>query len=107
MPWKDGLCRFLLRRKEMDSFPKIERGFFHLTPDGWTRKDYQPFPNDRLETWAYEMECLAEDAKERACLTRTWVQPELMPQLRENLRVRFGEPMAPTPERNITLECLV
>jgi hypothetical protein len=43
----------------MDNFPKIEHGFFHLTPEGWIRKDYHPFPGDRLETWAYEMECLA------------------------------------------------
>jgi hypothetical protein len=88
----------------MDNFPKTEHGFFHLTPEGWIRKDYQPFPGDRLETWAYEMECLAEDAKERACMTRTWIQPELAPQTRESLRIRFGEPMAPTLERNVTLE---
>ena len=91
----------------MNGFPKIECGFFHLTPDGWVRRDREPFPKNRVETWAYEMECLAEDAKERVCLTRTWVQPEFPSQARENLHFRFGEPMAATPERNVTLECEV
>jgi hypothetical protein len=54
----------------MSELSKIERGFYHLTPNGWARRDHQPFPKDRVETWAYEMECPAEDAKERVRLTR-------------------------------------
>jgi hypothetical protein len=91
----------------MSDFPKVERGFYHLTPDGWLRRDRQPFPKDRVETWAYEMECLAEDAKERVCLTRTWVQPKVQSEAREDLHARFGELIAPTTERNVTLECEV
>ncbi len=91
----------------MSEFPKTERGFFHLTPDGWVRGDLQPFPKDRVETWAYEMECLAEDAKERVCLTRTWIESKIQPETRERLHTRFGDVMPPTPVRNVTLECEV
>jgi hypothetical protein len=49
----------------MTSHPGTERGFFHLLSDGWHRGDKMPFPEDRLETWACEMEQPAEDAKER------------------------------------------
>ncbi|HJT41944.1 MAG TPA: hypothetical protein VJ750_00430 [Rhizomicrobium sp.] len=91
----------------MDTFPKNECGFFHLTPEGWVRKDRQPFPQNRVETWAYEMECLAEDAKERVCLTRTWILPEIHSEAYKSLHARFGEPISSTTERNVTLECEV
>ena len=53
-------------------FPKSEQGYFHLTPTGWVRQDQVPFPQDRCETWLYEMEWPQEDAKERVTLTRIW-----------------------------------
>jgi hypothetical protein len=74
----------------MSEFPKIDRGFFHLTPHGWVRQDYQPFPADRVETWSYEMECLTEDAKERACLTRIWISSSMTPQDHVAIRAHFG-----------------
>lgn len=91
----------------MAIFPKKERGLFHLTPQGWRRGDNQPFPADRIETWTYEMECPAEDAKEQVCLTRTWICSTATSQVSAALHARFGEPVLPTPERNVTLECQV
>jgi len=89
----------------MTDYPRIERGFYHLLADGWHRKDRQPFPADRLETWAYEMEQLAEDAKERICLTRTWKSHDVSAEGLNALHTRFGEALAPTTCRNVTLEC--
>jgi hypothetical protein len=82
-------------------FPKVERGFYHLTGEDWIRKDCQPFPQTRVETWEYELEYLEDDVKQRVSLTRTWVQPPITPQAREALHARFGEPVAPSHERNL------
>lgn len=88
----------------MDEFPKIERGTLHLTPTGWVRQDQEPFPGDRLESWTFEREQPAEDAKERVCLSRVWVDPRAGTE-RAALSVRFGAPFQATPERNVLLEC--
>lgn len=91
----------------MEAFPKTEHGFFHLTPVGWVRRDVEPFPQDRVETWAYEMQCPAEDAKEQVSLTRTWVKPGLPPDSCAAFHACFGEPVQPNLERNVLLECAV
>jgi hypothetical protein len=91
----------------MPSYPEKELGFFHLRADGWTRKDTQPFPEDRLETWAYEREIPAEDAKERVCLTRIWTRPGMSTNGLNAFHAFFGEALYPTPGRNVTLECEV
>ena len=91
----------------MSQSDKRDHGFYHLTPTGWVRQDLQPFPADRVETWVYEMECPAEDAKDRVCLTRTWINPGASGEQRDALRKRYAAPMTPTPDRNVTLECLV
>lgn len=84
-----------------------DNGFYHLTPNGWVRQDRQPFPDDRVETWSYEMECPTEDAKDRVCLTRIWAHPQASTAERDALRRRYAQPMTATPERNVTLECQV
>ena len=91
----------------MSKFPKTDCGFFHLTPGGWVRQDHQPFPADRVETWSYEMECPAEDSKEQVCLTRIWKKSSLPQGDFDTLRARFGDPLLPTSERNVSLECHV
>ncbi len=91
----------------MSEFPKTDRGYFHLTEHGWMRQDLPPFPANRAETWRYEMERPAEDAKERVCLTKIWSRPAISAESLAALQSRYGEPLAPTPERNITLECSV
>jgi len=84
-----------------------DKGYFHLTPKGWVRQDNLPYPEDRVETWLYELECPAEDAKDRVYLTRIWVSSDTAAKARDALRTQFGEPMMATPERNVTLECQV
>ena len=91
----------------MSSYPEKEHGFFHLLADWWTRKDTQPFPADRLETWAYEREIPAEDAKERVCLTRTWKRPGMSTDGLNAFHAVLGEALYPTPARNVTFECEV
>jgi len=91
----------------MMDYPKTEHGFYHLLADGWRRKDQMPFPEDRLETWAYEMEQLAEDAKQRINLTRTWKRPGMSCDGLGAFHACFGEALNPTVSRNVTLECEV
>lgn len=91
----------------MADYPKIERGLFHLLPQGWCRKDQAPYPEDRLETWTYELEIPTEDAKERICLIRTWKKPDMSSETLNELHARFGEPVLPTVCRNVTFECEV
>lgn len=86
----------------MTQYPIMDEGYYHLTRHGWVRKDHAPFPNDRIETWAYEMECPAEDAKERVCLRRTWKARHS--EACQSLRGFFGTPVPLTAGRNITLE---
>ena len=93
--------------REVSAYPQIARGFFHLTPVGWVRRDSQPFPTDRIETWAYVNECPADDAKEQACLIRTWVSPSISEQCRSAFHTLHGQPVQPQPDRNVTFECEV
>ena len=51
------------------------------------------------------MEQLAEDAKERICLTRTWTKPGVSAEGLNELHARFGEALGPAVGRNVTLEC--
>lgn len=95
------------KKREIPGYPRIERGFFHLTPGGWVRQDRQPFPTDRIETWAYEMECPAEDTKEQVCLTRTWTCPSLSEQGRSSFHALHGQPIEPQTNRNVKFECEV
>jgi len=89
----------------MSVYPKSDRGYFHLTEHGWVRHDALPFPADRVETWQYEMECQAQDARERVCLTRIWRRSGIAPEIHQSLHKRFGGPIPLSPDRNITLEC--
>lgn len=92
----------------VSGYPMRERGYYHLTELGWMRQDQPPFPPDRIQTWIYEMECQAEDAKQSVCLTRIWNCPDLPADALALLQRRHGsEPFAPSPRRNITMECNV
>ena len=92
----------------MSDYPKRDRGYYHLTEEGWMRQDQPPFPSDRIQTWLYEMECQAEDSKERVCLTRIWNRPDLPLAALTLLQHRYGrEPVEPSPVRNVTMECSV
>lgn len=90
----------------MEKYPKTDTGLFHLTPKGWLRQDHQPFPADRVETWSYNMECPADDVREQVCLRRIWTSTKATLQHRDALHAQFGDAQLPTPDRNVTLECL-
>ena len=85
------------------AFPKADSGYFHLTEDGWVRKDDHPFPDNRLETWRYEMECGSDADKENVHLTRIW--SGTAPDRANRLRQRYGEAIAPSHERHIIVDC--
>lgn len=91
----------------MNGYPRIDTGFFHLTPHGWLRQDHLPFPADRVETWSYHMECPADDAREQVSLCRVWAHPKVELQRRDAIRAQFGDAQLPTTDRNVTLECQV
>ena len=90
-----------------ETFPRQERGFFHLTENGWLRCDFEPFPLGRIETWQYASHCQADDAKENVRLIRVWSKPDFNVERLMRLHNRFGDPVQPSPERNVTLECRV
>jgi hypothetical protein len=91
----------------VSDYPKIETGFYHLTPKGWLRQDHMPVPEDRVETWSYEMVCPADDARDEVYLRRIWASPSTTSEVRDALRAKFGDPLSPTTTRNVTLECMV
>jgi len=93
--------------RNLTEFPKYERGYFHLTPRGWERRDQAPFPDDRCETWYYEMNREAPDAKEQVTLARTWLRPNCDTALKSELHALFGQPVEPSANRNVTLKCYV
>lgn len=90
----------------MHGSPQSDFGYFHLTDEGWVRKDAQPFPAGRLETWQYEEERPANDAKDQIRLTRIWHDPSASQSQLESLHAYFGEAICPDTDRHITLNCL-
>ena len=84
-----------------------ESGYFHLTPTGWTRKDSEPPPPDRQETWRYELERPSSDAKDEVTLTRIWMSKGMTDAQSIALHSLHGEAIEPTIERNVTLDCHV
>jgi UrcA family protein len=106
-PGSEQCVHFGRRAMTDQEFPRNEKGYFHLTPEGWVRQDRFPFPANRCETWLYEMEWPHEDAKEQVTLTKVWTSAPPDAVTTNLLRSRFGDPVAPTPERNVKLECRV
>jgi hypothetical protein len=94
-------------RDELRDPRQSDEGYFHLTPDGWVRIDRKPYPANRVETWKYQMEKPALDAKARVRLSRLWVLPAANEASRDALRVRFGDAVMPNPDRNVELDCRV
>lgn len=88
-------------------FPRVDRGYFHLTPRGWERCDQAPFPSDRSETWYYELNRAAADAKEQVSLARTWICKNYDAASNNALHAQFGDPVLPSSHRNVTLKCYV
>jgi hypothetical protein len=84
-----------------------ENGYFHLTPTGWIRKDGEPPPFDRQETWKYELERPSSDAKDEVTLTRVWISKDVTDAQSVALHSQHGEAVEPTIERNVTLDCHV
>jgi hypothetical protein len=84
-----------------------ENGYFHLTPDGWTRKDSGPPPANRLETWKYQLERPSPDAKDEVTLTRVWISKDVTEAQSIKLHTRHGEAVDATRERNVILDCHV
>lgn len=90
----------------MGGYPQSRHGYFHLTGQGWvSQEQIAPLPAGCMETWRFDSEQPSENAKERVCLRRVWYRADVSPGMLEALHSRFGEPIAPTPGRNIILEC--
>ena len=90
-----------------EAYPRLERGYFHLTENGWLRCDFEPFPSSRVETWQYGLQCQSDDAKENVRLIRVWSKPGFDASRMSRLHSRFGDPVLPSLQRNVTLECHV
>ena len=93
--------------KENAATVSNDSGFFHLTAGGWVRKDFEPFPKDRVETWEYHMERPHHDTKERAHLTRIWISAVTPNAQLQDLRKRFGDALTPSADRHLTMDCRV
>jgi hypothetical protein len=85
----------------------LDRGFLHLTPNGWERCDGQPFPQDRLETWAYEMGAANDDLREEVSLTRTWICSRISEEGRAAFHACYGQPLHASVTRSIRFACEV
>ena len=83
-----------------------DEGYYHLGPQGWCRKDNRPFPENRVETWRYEMEQPSPCAKQQIRLTRVWAAQNAERD-RSALHAHFGEAVIPASKKSITLECYV
>jgi hypothetical protein len=68
-----------------------DRRYFHLTPRGWIRQDHLPYPQDRVETWVYEIKRPAEDAEEEATLVQLWSNPAMKASACDALRAWFAQ----------------
>jgi hypothetical protein len=93
--------------KEDPKTTSNDSGLFHLTAKGWVRKDFAPYPQDRVETWRYDMERPHPDAKEQAHLTRIWVSADVSDTQLQDFRKRFGDALTPTADRHLILDCRV
>lgn len=82
-----------------------DMGYFHLTPEGWKRKDCEPFPANRVETWQYDSETPSNAAKEQVHLIRLWSSPNMPTSQRARLRAKFGVPIEIVHDRHITIDC--
>jgi hypothetical protein len=67
-------------------------GFFHLTLEGWVRKDDEPFSEGRVETWRYSMLQSSGWSEVRRRLHCRWVDPNRSRVDRDAIRKRFGWP---------------
>jgi len=85
----------------------MESGYFHLSSAGWIRKDSEPPPPDRQETWRYELERPSDDTKDEVTLTRIWMSKGMTDAQSIALHSLHGEAIEPTLERNVTLYCRV
>ena len=82
-----------------------DTGYYHLTPDGWRRKDFEPYPANRVETWRYESETPSDAAKEQIHLVRLWSSTGASTAQRAQLRAKFGVPIEIAHDRHITIDC--
>jgi hypothetical protein len=82
-----------------------DTGYYHLTPDGWARKDNEPFPANRLETWQYESATPSDAAKEQVHFVRLWASANAPAERRARLRAKFGVPIEIGHDRHITIDC--
>ena len=80
-------------------------GYYHLTPEGWRRKDFEPFPANRVETWQYVSETPSDAAKEQVHLVRLWSSANASVTQRALLRAKFGVPIEIGRDRHITIDC--
>jgi hypothetical protein len=105
------LCGTSFKAKDGDmngsQVSEYESGYFHLTQNGWTRKDSKPPPPDRLETWKYQLERPAPDAKDEVTLARVWISKDLTDAQSIALHERHGEAVLATRDRNVVLESYV
>lgn len=85
-------------------YPIADEGYFHLTKDGWVRRDFEPFPADRIETWHYETKTPSPAHKELVHLTRVWVAQQPETEI-VSLRHRYGDAVEAAPNRHIVLDC--
>jgi hypothetical protein len=78
-----------------------DEGFYHLTPRGWVRKDVEPFPEGRVETWRYTMHQSSGWSEERRKLHCRWVEPNVSRDERDSLRKQFGWPYGPRSKHSV------
>lgn len=81
-----------------------DSGYMHLTRNGWRRKDEEPWPEDRVETYSYEMHQSSGWSKEKITLTLIWSDPTLTDAERDALYLKAGRPVPDWPDLRLNIE---
>jgi hypothetical protein len=80
-----------------------DEGYFHLTSNGWVRKDEEPFPPDRIETWEYSSSQASGWSREYQSVHCVWANADVSRSDRDALRKKFGNAAHLTASRDNTI----
>jgi hypothetical protein len=78
-------------------------GYFHLLSTGWVRKDDEPFPEGRVETWQYSSSQASGWSREHRSIHCIWASPDVSRADRDALRRKFGNAAHMTHSRDNTI----
>lgn len=80
-----------------------DRGYWHLSLEGWKRADEEPFPSDRIETWSYSSSQASPWSRDYRSLKCVWADEAQSREERDKLRKRHGLPYGLVKSRDVKI----